>query len=173
MKKLFTLLVTVFFTIVLFAQSPQKMSYQAVIRNGSNGLVTSSPVGMRVSILQGSPTGTLVYQEIYNPNPQTNANGLVAIEIGGGTPLTGTFTTIDWSAGPYFIKTEIDPTGGTNYTITGTSQLLSVSLCIVCENCCQLSRNRPNSESDKWYCKKQEYYYFSSNGRNRLSDSKR
>ena len=102
------------------------MSYQAVIRNGSNGLVTSSPVGMRVSILQGSPTGTLVYQEIYNPNPQTNANGLVAIEIGGGTPLTGTFTTIDWSAGPYFIKTEIDPTGGTNYTITGTSQLLSV-----------------------------------------------
>jgi hypothetical protein len=44
----------------------------------------------------------------------------------GGTPLTGTFTTIDWSAGPYFIKTEIDPTGGTSYTITGTSQLLSV-----------------------------------------------
>jgi Protein of unknown function (DUF1566) len=126
MKKSFTLFVTVFFTLVLVAQSPQEMSYQAVIRNASNGLVTSSPVGMRVSILQGSPTGTEVYKEIYNPNPQTNANGLVTIQIGGGIPLTGTFAGIDWSAGPYYIKTETDPTGGTNYTITGTSQLLSV-----------------------------------------------
>ncbi len=81
---------------------------------------------MRVSILQGSTTGTEVYKEIYNPNPQTNVNGLVTIEIGGGIPLTGTFSTIDWSSGPYFLKTETDPAGGTNYTISGTSQLLSV-----------------------------------------------
>ena len=65
MKKLFTLLLTVFFTaIVLFAQSPQKMSYQAVIRNSSNALVVSSPIGMSISVLQGSPTGTEVYKEI-------------------------------------------------------------------------------------------------------------
>jgi hypothetical protein len=76
--------------------------------------------------LEGSETGAVVYKEIYNPNPQTNLNGLVTIEIGGGIPITGTFTDIDWSAGTYFIKTETDPTGGTTYTIIGTSQILSV-----------------------------------------------
>jgi hypothetical protein len=109
-----------------YAQSPQNISYQAVIRNSSNSLVTSSPVGMRISILQGSAAGTEVYKEIFNPNPQTNTNGLVTVEIGSGVPLTGTFAAIDWSVGPYFVKTETDPAGGTNYTITGTSQLLSV-----------------------------------------------
>jgi len=108
------------------AQTPQKMNYQAVIRNSSNILVTSTPVGMRVSILRGSATGNVVYQEIYNPNPQTNANGLVNIEIGSGIALTGLFDTINWATGTYFIKTETDPTGGTSYSITGTSQLLSV-----------------------------------------------
>jgi hypothetical protein len=108
----------------VFAQSPQKMSYQAVIRNSSNTLITSSPVGMRISILQGSATGTPVYVE--TQTPATNANGLVSLEIGGGTPVTGTFGAIDWAAGPYYIKTETDPLGGTTYTISGTSQLLSV-----------------------------------------------
>jgi hypothetical protein len=81
---------------------------------------------MRVSILQGSTTGTEVYKETYSPNPQTNTNGLVTVEIGSGTAITGTFASIDWNSGPYFIKTEIDPLGGTSYTINGTSQLLSV-----------------------------------------------
>ena len=124
MKKLFTLFVTVFFTVVLFAQSPQKMSYQAVIRNSTDQLVTNHAEGMRVSILQGSLTGTPVYVETQTTS--TNANGLVTIEIGGGAVISGDFTTIDWSTGVYFIKTETDPTGGTSYTITGTSQLLSV-----------------------------------------------
>src|SRR5512145_1227361 len=104
----------------IFAQSPSKMSYQAVIRNSSNVLVVSHAVGMRISILQGSATGTEVYSE--TQTPITNANGLVSIEIGNGAG----FSTINWGNGPYFIKTETDPTGGTNYTITGTSQLLSV-----------------------------------------------
>lgn len=126
MKKLFATIAAVVVTVCVFAQAPQKMSYQAVIRNTSNALVANQAVGMRVSILQGSPTGTEVYKETYSPNPQTNANGLVTIQIGSGTPVTGNFSSINWSAGPYFIKTETDPAGGTNYTITGTSQLLSV-----------------------------------------------
>jgi hypothetical protein len=134
MKKHYTIILLVLFAASVFAQSPQRMSYQAVIRNSSNVLVISSPVGMRVSVLQDSPTGTEVYKEIYNPNPQTNANGLVTIEIGGGIPLTGTFSAIDWSDGPYFIKSETDPTGGTNYTITGTSQLLSVPYALHAKN---------------------------------------
>jgi hypothetical protein len=124
MKKLFTLLMVISITFSAFAQAPQKMSYQAVIRNASNALVTSHAIGMRVSILQGSATGTAVFVETQTPT--TNANGLVTIEIGGGIPVTGTFSGIDWSTGTYFIKTETDPAGGSSYTITGTSQLLSV-----------------------------------------------
>jgi hypothetical protein len=96
------------------------MSYQAVVRDGSNNLVTNTAVGMQISILQGSATGAVVYIETQTPT--TNANGLINIDIGGGVG----FNTINWSDGPYFLKTESDPTGGTNYTITGTSQLLSV-----------------------------------------------
>jgi uncharacterized protein (TIGR02145 family) len=113
-----------FFLSTTFAQSPQKISYQAVVRNSSNQLVTSHAVGIKISILQGSETGTAVYVE--TQAPITNANGLVTIEIGSGTIVTGTFAIINWAAGTYFIKTETDPSGGTSYTITGTSQLLSV-----------------------------------------------
>jgi len=110
----------------VLAQSPQKMSYQCVVRNASGQLVTNQAVGMKISILQGSETGTVVFEETYSPNPQTNANGLATVEIGSGTSITGTFTGIDWAAGPYFLRTETDPDGGTSYTIEGTSQLLSV-----------------------------------------------
>jgi hypothetical protein len=124
MKNLFTFFAAVVLTANVFAQAPQKMSYQAVIRNSSNALVSSTAVSMRISILQGSTTGTAVYVETQAAT--TNANGLASIEIGAGTAVTGTFAGIDWSAGPYFIKTETDPAGGTTYSITGTSQLLSV-----------------------------------------------
>jgi uncharacterized protein (TIGR02145 family) len=100
------------------------MSYQAVIRNSSDNLITGQSIRMKISILQGSPTGMAVYAETQTPT--TNANGLVSIEIGNGTVVTGNFSSIDWTNGTYFIKTETDPTGGTSYTITGVSQLLSV-----------------------------------------------
>jgi len=102
------------------------MSYQAVIRDAGNHLVPDQNIGMRVSILKGSVSGTEVYKEIHNPNPKTNGNGLVTIEIGNGIPIKETFSSINWASGPFFVKTEIDPTGGTSYSITGTSQLLSV-----------------------------------------------
>jgi len=124
MKKLFTLFVIAALTISVFAQSPQKMSYQAVVRNTSGVLQANQAVGMKISILQGSETGTAVYVETQTKT--TNANGLVTLEVGSGTIVSGTFAGIDWSNGTYYIKTETDPTGGTSYTITGTSQILSV-----------------------------------------------
>jgi len=124
MKKIITICAALIMTASVFAQSPEKMSYQAVVRDGSNNLVTSSAVGMQLSILQGSASGTAVYVETQTPT--SNANGLVSVEIGSGTVVSGNFTNINWSNGPYFIKTETDPTGGTSYSITGTSQLLSV-----------------------------------------------
>ena len=124
MRKVFTFLAAVLLTASVFAQAPEKMSYQAVIRNSSEALVTNTTVGMQISILQGSASGTAVYVETQSPT--TNANGLVSLEIGVGTVVSGDFTTIDWANGTYFIKTETDPAGGTNYTIAGVSQLLSV-----------------------------------------------
>lgn len=124
MKKVFTVLITVLLTVSVFAQSPEKMSYQAVIRNASSSLVANQAVGMKISILQGSANGTAVYVETQTPT--TNINGLVSIEIGAGTVVSGNFSTINWANGPYFIKTETDPSGNTSYNIIGTSQLLSV-----------------------------------------------
>jgi hypothetical protein len=124
MKRIFTILVAVLLTAMLWAQSPEKMSYQAVIRDASDNLITSQNVGMQISILQGSTGGTAVYIETHTQT--TNANGLVSVEVGGGTVVSGDFAAIEWENGPYFIKTETDPTGSTSYTITGTSQLLSV-----------------------------------------------
>jgi len=120
MKKLFVLLSAVLLTASVFAQAPNKMSYQAVIRNSSDVLVTSTQIGMEINIRQGSPTGTVVYTETQTPT--TNANGLVSIEIGGAG-----FSAINWGSDIYYIETKtavVPPL--TTYTITGVSQLLSV-----------------------------------------------
>ncbi len=124
MKKIITIIAAVIISANVFAQAPAKMSYQAVIRNTSNTLVTTTTVGMRISIMQGSLNGTVVYVE--TQSPLTNANGLATIAIGNGTVVSGDFSAIDWSNGTYFIKTETDPNGGTSYDIAGTSQLMSV-----------------------------------------------
>jgi len=130
MKKLYIILAALLLTAIVFlpqqasAQTPEKMSYQAVVRNSSDLLISNQAVGMQISILQTTATGTAVYVETQVST--TNANGLVTLEIGAGSVVSGDFTTIDWSADSYFIKTETDPAGGTTYTITGTSQLLSV-----------------------------------------------
>jgi pimeloyl-ACP methyl ester carboxylesterase len=106
------------------AQIPEKMSYQSVIRNVNNKLVTNQTVSIQISILQGSANGLTVYSEIQSA--KTNTNGLITIEIGSGKTIDGDISNINWSKGPYFLKTEIDPDGGINYSITGTCQLLSV-----------------------------------------------
>ena len=123
MRKLLSFFVLVLIGLTMFAQAPQRFTYQAVVRNESNTLVRGT-VGVRVSILQGGVDGTVVYQETHTTT--TNINGLMTLEIGGGTVVNGDFATIDWATGPYFLKTETDPDGGTNYTIEGTQQLLSV-----------------------------------------------
>jgi uncharacterized protein (TIGR02145 family) len=132
MKNLFTLVLLNCVAIISLAQAPQKFSYQSVIRNAGNQLVSNQSVGIKISILQGSSNGSAVYAEIHNP--LTNANGLATIEIGGGTVLSGNFANINWANGPYFVKTETDVNGGSNYTIITTQQLLSVPYAIYANN---------------------------------------
>ena len=124
MKRVFALAAALLLAVMLWAQSPEKMSYQSVVRDASNALVASQTVGMQLSILQGTASGTAVYVETQTPT--TNLNGLVSLQIGSGALVSGDFTSINWSSGLYFVKTEIDLLGGTTYTITGTSQLMSV-----------------------------------------------
>ena len=124
MKKVFILSAAVLLTASVVAQSPEKMSYQAVIKDAANKLVVNQTIGIQISILQGSVTGLPVYVEQHLQS--TNSNGLLSLEIGTGTALTGEFLSIDWANGPYFLKTETDLTGGTDYAVTGISQFLSV-----------------------------------------------
>jgi hypothetical protein len=127
MKKLYVILALISVVAGLAGQSPERMSYQAIVRNSSGALVSNSNVRIRIQILQNSESGAAVYDETHTT--KTNENGLATIEIGGGTIEPGTFLTfadIDWSLGPYFLKTLTDPSGGTTYSIVGTTQLMSV-----------------------------------------------
>jgi len=143
MKRLFTILAAMLLTTPSWTQVPQKISYQAVIRDASNHLVTNQQIGMQISILQSSADGTMIYSETLTPT--TNANGLVSIEIGGGAG----FESIDWANDLFFLKTETDPAGGTNYTVTGTSQLLSVPFALHAESA--ESVTNPEAETDPVY----------------------
>ena len=105
------------------AQAPEGFNYQAVVRNAGGIILNNQPVGMRLTVQQGSIGGTAVYTETFTST--TNGYGLVNLEIGTGTS-TDDFTIIDWANGPFFMETAVDVSGGTNYSVMGTSQLMSV-----------------------------------------------
>jgi hypothetical protein len=139
MKNLITIIITVLLTASAFAQSPEKISYQAVVRDNRDSLVSNTLVGMQISILQGSVSGNTVYVETQTAT--TNSNGLVSLEIGTGIS-SDNFSEIDWENGPYFIKTETAITTPlTNYTITGISELLSVPYALYAKSAGSITGN--------------------------------
>ncbi|MEM9928255.1 MAG: hypothetical protein AAF840_00420 [Bacteroidota bacterium] len=111
-------------TTIVLAQSPEAFKYQAVVRNPDNTPIISQAVSIRISILQGSATGPVAYQESHTPT--TSGIGLIALNIGEGTPLVNLFADIAWATGDHFLQVEVDLNGGTSYQLLGTSQLLSV-----------------------------------------------
>ena len=131
MKKALTIFIIVFSSVLLFSQAPNSFNYQAVVRNNNGGLVTSSTVGFRISILQSSETGTPVYVESHSVS--TDEYGLVTFYIGGGT-TTDDFSAINWGVDSYFLKIELDVAGGTDYEHIGTSKLLSVPYALSAAN---------------------------------------
>lgn len=125
-KQAIAIVFAFFYLITANAQdaTPEKFSFQAVVRNSSNQLVSNQLVGVKISILASANANPVVYAETHQVS--TNENGLFSIQIGNGTTVDGSFNTIQWKDGIHNIQCEIDLTGGTNYTISTTSQLLSV-----------------------------------------------
>jgi hypothetical protein len=124
MKKLILLICLFVTTNTLFAQAPQGVNYQAVVRNSAGVAVETQSVSIRFTVLQNSVNGTAVYAETHAAI--TNSLGLVNLVIGQGSATQGSFNNIDWATGPYFIQTEVDVAGGSNYVVAGTQQLMSV-----------------------------------------------
>ena len=125
MKKIFlTLILSVIMFSAIFAQAPQGINYQAVARNSAGGLLSNSSISLRISILDKTATGTSVFTETHSVT--TNALGLFTFMIGKGTLVSGDFTKIDWSTNDKFLEVEMDSSGGSSYTVMGTSQLVSV-----------------------------------------------
>ncbi|MFD2531847.1 tail fiber domain-containing protein [Gracilimonas halophila] len=121
-KLIFTLL-AVLFTAEVMAQVPQGFNFQAVARDANGELLVEQTLGVQVTVLSGSETGTAVYTETQTST--TNASGSFQIVIGEGTSQDN-FAGIDWSSDNYYVKLEIDPAGGTSYEELGTTRLLSV-----------------------------------------------
>ena len=135
MKKICTFLLTVSIVLLAcqsYAQVPQKINYQAVARNSSGALLASTNIAVRISIHDGSATGTTVYQERHTAT--TNTLGLFSFGIGTGSVITGTFAGIDWSTGNKFLQIELDPAGATSYIDMGTQELLSVPFALYAAN---------------------------------------
>jgi len=125
MKKLFITVCLLICAISTYAQAPERFSYQSIIRDASDVLVINTNVSIRLSIIEGGATGTVVYSETHNS--MTNFAGVISVLVGDGTIVSGSLSGIDWGSNSYYIRTETDPTGGTNYDIVGTAQLLSTS----------------------------------------------
>ncbi len=124
MKRIFFFVALFLLQLSLFSQSPQRLNYQAVVRDNAGVAVASQLVSLRMTILEGSTSGNAVYIETHSVT--TNQLGLVTLPVGGGNVVTGTFSTIDWASNTHFMQIEIDLSGASNYALMGTSQLLSV-----------------------------------------------
>ena len=123
MKKIISLLFifTAFFS---FSQAPEGINYQALVRDNDGNPLANTSVGIKISIYQGSVSGSIVFEEEFSPN--TNQFGLVNLVIGQGALISGDFASIDWGLGPYFVEVSADEAGGTNYELLGTQELMSV-----------------------------------------------
>lgn len=140
MKKILISIAALLFSMWVWPQVPEKMSYQAIVRNSNNELIKNTPIGLKISLVQDSVNGRTFYSETHTP--ATDENGLISVAIGGGIG----FYNIDWSAGPYFIKTEIDPAGGTNYTIAVINQMANVPYALHAKDAENISGTLPETD---------------------------
>lgn len=123
--KAFSICTTLILQVTLiFAQAPQRFSFQGVARKPDGKVVVNAMIGVRLTIHAETTGGTVVYQETHTA--QTNTFGIFNVQIGGGNVVSGQLATISWKTFPYFLQLEMDPSGGSTYTDLGTTQMLSV-----------------------------------------------
>lgn len=132
MKKVILLILFTVFTLNIQAQSPDAFKYQSVVRDAGGNVLANQATGIQVRILKTSATGSEVYKETHSVT--SNAFGLINLEIGGGDNVVGDFEDIAWGSDSYFLEVAVDPAGGTSYSITGSSQLLSVPYALYAKN---------------------------------------
>jgi hypothetical protein len=123
-KYTLTLILTSLFSSFAFAQAPQGFNYQGVARNTFGTIVTNKAIGIRFTLHNGTPNGTAVYSE--TKTITTDQYGVFSMVVGAGTPVSGTFNTINWGSGNKYLQVEMDPNGGSSYKDMGTTQLMSV-----------------------------------------------
>ncbi len=152
MKKLTYTLALIMFTINIFAQTPQAFKYQTIIRDASGNVLADQTIGLEISILEDSNTGTSVYTETWTKT--TNQFGLITLNIGEGTS-NDDFSSVDWGNHNYWIKIAVDETGGSTYSDIGTSQLLSVPYAIYA--------NQSANGSSQWLNNGTTIYYNNGN----------
>src|SRR5580692_9001587 len=116
----------------LSAQVPHTFNYQGIARDAGGIVLPARKIGVELSVLDGGPTGTVVYSETFTDT--TNAFGLFSMAVGGGTVVSGSFSGINWATGNKYLQTAIDLSGGTSYTLSGTTQLLSVPYALYAQN---------------------------------------
>lgn len=111
-------------TLGLIAQPPQGINYQAVAFGAGSQPLSNRTIGVRLSVLDNSSSGTVVYTEVHTVS--TDTTGPFSLVIGAGTATNGTFAGIDWAHNSKWLKTEIDTAGGVSYATVGVTQFMSV-----------------------------------------------
>jgi hypothetical protein len=150
MKKLFLPLILLFVFSFFVKKSmcqaapPQAMSYSAIAKGSNGQMLANKIISLRFTIMTGSVTGTVVYQETQTDT--TDQHGLFATAIGFGTPLQGTFAAINWGSDNHYLKVELDENGGVNYFYVGTTQLLSVPYALYAKNAGNVINNTASDD---------------------------
>ena len=123
-KTFFTLLLIFVLKILAFAQAPQGIPYQAAAKSSTGATLANTTISVRFTIHDSTAAGATLYQETFSPT--TNIQGVFSVNVGMGTPITGTFAGINWGTNAKFMQVELDPAGGSSYVDIGTTQMMSV-----------------------------------------------
>jgi hypothetical protein len=154
MKKISAFVILTFLVTLAFSQAPHSFRYQTVVRNNAGELLSDQPVGIRISILSGSPTGLVVFSETYSLI--TSSMGLINLSVGTGSAETGSIEDIPWGNGTFFMRIDVDKDGGDNYEFMGTSQLLSVPYALYAEK----AGNGGNNESELYWHRNVNHLFY-------------
>ncbi len=148
MKSIIHIVITLF-CVCVYAQAPDGFNYQASVRDGSGSLVVSQSVSFKFHIIQGTQTAAPTYTETHATN--TDDLGQVSLVIGQGNATSGTFNSIDWSLGSYFLKIEVELSAGSGYVDLGTTQFMSVPYALYAQNAGgSIPQGTSNGDTIKW-----------------------